>query len=305
MQQIPRSLAALAQTQDGVFSRSQIASLKITKQQVQRWVDRDLIERVGRRSLAFPGTPRTWRFLLRSALFDAGSSAVLSHRTAAHLHQFDGFGEGPVELTVPRRNRDRVISGVLHSTSGLLLIDRSKVDEVWPCTSPARTIIDLAQTCSREEAENAVDSALRLGACSAAFLGKRLEVLRHTGLHGVTMLDSILVDSGGANRLERRFLVLCRENGLSRPTCQVVHRRAGQPVVRVDFDFAPLALIVEVEGNVAHSSPRQRQRDAERRRQLTSLGRVVTSFTFEDVFRRPATVITDVRSHLQIRMSAS
>jgi hypothetical protein len=62
------------------------------------------------------------------------------------------------------------------------------------------------------------------------------------------MLDSILVDSGGANRLERRFLVLCRENGLPRPTCQVVHRRAGQPVVRVDFDFAPLALIVEVEG---------------------------------------------------------
>jgi hypothetical protein len=231
MQQIPRSLAALAQTQDGVVSRAQIAALQITKQQLQRWVDRDLIERVGRRGLAFPGPPRTWRFLLRSALFAGGDGAVLSHRTAACLHHFDGFREGLIELTVPRQNRDRVISGVVHSTSGLLLIDRSKVDEVWPCTSPARTIIDLAQTCSREELENAVDSALRLGACSAAFLGKRLEVLRHTGLHGVTMLDSILVDSGGANRLERRFLVLCRENGLPRPTCQVVHRRAGQPVV--------------------------------------------------------------------------
>jgi hypothetical protein len=303
--QIPRSLAALAQTQDGVLSRSQVVSLGITKQQLQRWVDRDLIERVGRRSLAYPGTPRTWRFLLRSALFDSGSAAVLSHRTAAHLHHFDGFEEGPIELTVPRENRARAISGVLHSTSRLLLIDRSKVDGVWPCTSPARTIIDLAQTCSREEVENAVDSALRLGACSSAFLGKRLDHLRHTGLHGVTMLDSILVDSGGANRLERRFLVLCRENGLPRPACQVVHRRTGQPVMRVDFDFAPFALIVEVEGNVAHSSPRQRQRDAERRRHLISLGRVVTSFTFEDVFHRPATVINDVRSHLQIRLRAS
>ena len=174
------------------------------------------------------------------------------------------------------------------------MIDRCVVADL-PCTSPARTIFDLAGCVERQQLENAVDTALRTGGCSQAFLLKRLSKLRYRGCRGVALLDEVLIDTGGANRLERRFLALCRTSGLPRPACQIAHRRPGQPVDRVDFDFAPSALVVEVEGQISHASPRQRQRDAERRRDLMHLGRVVISFTFEDVFHRPSKVISEVR----------
>jgi Protein of unknown function (DUF559) len=182
------------------------------------------------------------------------------------------------------------------------MLDRCVVDDL-PCTSPARTVIDLASCVRREELENAVDSAIRSGGCSQAFLVKRLSRLRYRGCDGVGLLDDILVDAGGVNRLERRFLALCRTAGLPRPACQIKHRRAGQPVDRVDFDFSPSALVVEVEGQVAHASPRQRQRDAERRRDLMQLGRVVLSFTFEDVFARPDVVRREVAESLSLTIS--
>jgi hypothetical protein len=177
------------------------------------------------------------------------------------------------------------------------LIDRCFIAG-FPCTSPARTIVDLAGCCSKNELENAVDSAIRDGGTSLVFLHQRLSALRISGRVGISLLDAVLVDAGGANKLEREFLRLCRVNAVPRPSCQIVHRMGNQTVARVDFDFSPAQLVVEVEGQVAHASPRQRQRDAKRRRRLTGLGRVVYCFTFEDIFGDPDAVMRDVRDAL-------
>ena len=297
MNPIITSLAQLAETQDGVVSVQQAYEYGATRVQLSRWIGCGWMVKVSRRSLSFPGQPRTWRQSLRAALNDCGSCSMISHRAAAALHRFDGFMEGPVELIVPRSQRDRETLGVVHSFVRVGLIDRCEVG-AFPCTSAARTIIDLAGSCTKSELESAVDSAIRSGATSGQFLAQRLASLRHRGRPGVVNLDQVLVDVGGTNRLERRFLALCRRAGLPRPACQVIHRRGDQTVARVDFDFAPSSLVVEVEGQVAHASPRQRQRDAQRRRELTFLGRVVFSFTFEDVFERPEMVEREVRREL-------
>jgi Protein of unknown function (DUF559) len=298
-----RSLADIAENQDGVVSREDATNLDVSRLQVQRWVDRGQLERIGRRSLTFPGAPRTSRFDLRVALNDAGPGAVVSHRSAACLHGFDGFGEGSVDVLVLRAYKGRKVLGTVHSTAHLPNIDRCWADGL-PCTSPARTVLDLAGLVRRQDLENAVDSAIRNGGCSQAFLLSRFFKLRYRGFVGASLLDEILVDAGGANRLERRFLALCRTAHLPRPSCQIRHARRGQPVARVDFDFAPSALIVEVEGQVGHASPRQRQRDAERRRDLMHLGRIVISFTFEDVFARPGMVIGATRDSLNLALAS-
>jgi very-short-patch-repair endonuclease len=297
VQTILRKMAELASRTHGVISLAEARACGAEAMQLHRWVEAGWVDRIGRRNFTFPGQPMTWRLQLRAALNDAGSSAVASHASAAFLHCFDGAVEGAVELTVPRRNRGRQIDGILRSSRDLSKLDRCEVDG-FAATSAARTIIDLAAVCNPTQLEAAVDSAMRKGQVSNDFLAKRVETLRGAGRRGIHKLDNVMVDTGGANALERRFLRLCREAQLPRPACQVTHRLGTQTIARVDFDFSPASLIVEVEGQIAHARPRQRQHDAERRRQLSRLGGLVYSFTYEDVFGRPDEVINDVRSAL-------
>jgi very-short-patch-repair endonuclease len=296
-------MAAVAETQHGLVSIEQAYALGATKLRISRWTQRGQIQRLSQRSITFPGQPATWRRDLQAALFDAGDSALASHRSAAHLHGFDGFGEGPIELITARLHRNRHVAAIVHTPAEVPLRDRCTVDG-FRCTTPARTIVDLAAVCTPGELENAIDSAIRLGGTSAEFLIRRHAQLRGRGRYGAPRLDAALLDVGGTNKLERRFLRLCRQANLPKPRCQIVHKRGSQTVARVDFDFASSPLVVEVEGQVGHASSRQRQRDAKRRRELFNLGRVVLSFTYEDVFQRPDETIRDVRNAL-LKMSSS
>ena len=292
-----REVAALASRQHGVVTRAEAVRLGASPMQIHRWLQREQIERLGRRSLTFPGQPQTWPMLLRAALNDAGEGALVSHRAAACLHQFDGFDEGPVEVITAVCHKNRQMLGVLHTSISIPRIDRAEVHG-FPCTSAARTVVDLATCCSDLELENAIDSAIRNGGASAEFLMRVLTRHRGSGRAGSPKLDEVLVDSGATNKLERRFLQICRKADLPRPKCQVVHKRGSQTVARVDFDFWPSPLIVEVEGQIGHASPRQRQRDAKRRRDLPALGRLVLPFTYEDVFGNPDYVVSEVTTRL-------
>ena len=201
---ILRVLADLAAGQDGIVAVRQAIAAGATPTHIYRWVGDGRIERIGRRSLLFPGQPRTWRMELRVALVDAGPLSVASHRSAAGLRGFDGFVVPPIEVTVPSDRRDRrPVIGTLYSTRTFPIIDRTVVAGL-PCASAVRTIIDLASVCSDLELENAIDSAVRSGQLSIEHLSKRLRVLRTKGRVGVAAFDRVLPDSGGANRLERR-----------------------------------------------------------------------------------------------------
>ena len=295
--QLLGGIAALAAAQDGFVSLDQCWSVGATPGIVHRWVAQGRLERCGVRGVHFPGQPPNWRRDVRAALAVAGPSALVSHRAAGALHGFEGFLPGPVEVLAPRSARNRTVAGLLHTSTPVAKIDRCELDGL-PATSAARTIIDLASRCNLRELERAIDSAVRDGGTSVAFLTRRLDALRGRGRAGVAHLDRVLPDSGGTNALERRFLKLCGDAGIERPACQVLHARGGVTMARVDFDFRPSPVVVEVEGQVAHASPSQRQRDAQRRRELHHLGRVVVSFTYEDVFRRPVVVIGDLRRAL-------
>ena len=129
-------------------------------------------------------------------------------------------------------------------------------------------------------------------------LARRLEELRGRGRWGAPKLDQLLVDAGGHTVLERRFLTLVRRAGLPRPTTQLVHRRDGRTVARVDFCFETHGVVVEVSGQRGHSSPGERARDAQRRNELQDLGRKVYEYTFEDITVRPAWVASTLHARL-------
>jgi hypothetical protein len=233
-----------------------------------------------------------------AGLLCLGADAVLSHEAAARLHGFDRCLPDVVEFTLPRRGRGVRAPLRVHTTKSFSRLDTVSVDG-WPCTSATRTVIDLARLrIPTVRLEAAIDSAVRSGASAPLVVTRRLEELRGRGRWGAPALDRLLVDAGGHTMLERRFLALVRRVGLPRPTTQLVHRRGGRTIARVDFCFEAHGVVIEVSGQRGHSSPSERAKDAQRRNELQDLGRKVYEYTFDDVIARPAWVASTLRTRL-------
>jgi very-short-patch-repair endonuclease len=71
-------------------------------------------------------------------------------------------------------------------------------------------------------------------------------------------------------------------------------------VARVDFLFDEANVVVEVSGQLGHSTPFDRGRDAQRRNELQDIGRRVYEYTWEDVTKRPAYVRSTLIQRLRI-----
>jgi len=149
------------------------------------------------------------------------------------------------------------------------------------------------EPCSTSLMRDAAHGASKLQStvlsASPKVLELRLTTLRGSGRWGCRLLDSLVDDSGGHTMLERRFLELVREANLPRPRTQVIHRKDGRHIARVDFLFEEFNVVVEVSGQLGHSTPSERARDAQRRNELQDLGRKVFEYTWEDVTQQPAT----------------
>jgi very-short-patch-repair endonuclease len=289
------ALAEFASTRTGIFTSTEAVGLGVSRSALSRSVARGTVERIGTHHYRFVGQFDNWHQRVDVALGDTGPRSWLTSGTAARFHRFDGFAEyDPIEVLVPRSCRNRASAvAVVHSSTSTRPVDCSTTDGVR-VTSPARTIIELARTSTSTELERAVDSAVRDGGTSPVYLVKRLRSLSGTGRAGVRLLDAVLVDAGGSNALERRMLRIIREARLPKPTCQVIHRRDGKTVARVDFQFAGTNIVVEVDGQVAHATPRQRQHDAQRRRELDDIGVRVLTFVHDEVFQDPDRVTRDL-----------
>jgi very-short-patch-repair endonuclease len=104
-----------------------------------------------------------------------------------------------------------------------------------------------------------------------------------------------LIDLGGESKLERRFLALIRQAGLPRPHLQRIYRAGARTIARVDAEFEG-DVIVELDGHGTHASRAQRQRDAQRRTELTLLGKRLITFTYDDVYGRPDWALDQLRT---------
>jgi hypothetical protein len=87
-------------------------------------------------------------------------------------------------------------------------------------------------------------------------------------------------------------------SGLPKPALQRIYRRDGVHVARVDFDFAPVPVIVEVGGRRGYLSADERRRQEHRRIKLQLMGKVVYFFTTEDVTEAGAFVVRTLKSAL-------
>jgi hypothetical protein len=296
---VNQEIAALARHQDGLITDAQVRTHASTDWQRRELFRSGWLERVGPRTYAVAGAPRTHRFELRQGLLMLGEHSVVSYEAAAALHHLDRPVARAVEFTVARRARPGHTNLVVHTTNRLPAIDIVTV-EGFRTTSATRTILDLAHARARRaRVEAAIDSAVRLGLSAPHTIERRLETLRGSGRWGCRLIEDLVIDSGGHSMLERRFLELVRRSGLPRPLTQAVHRKGARPVARVDFLFKEQQIVIEVSGQHGHSSPTDRAKDAQRRNELQDLGMLVFEYTYADVTQRGAMVARTLRERLR------
>ncbi|HYN90445.1 MAG TPA: DUF559 domain-containing protein [Thermoleophilaceae bacterium] len=134
-----------------------------------------------------------------------------------------------------------------------------------PVTSPARTLVDLADVAPRRTLEKAIDEAeyLRLDCTGLA--------PRH-GRCGSGLLKRVLAEHRpGSTRtrspLEDVFIALCDRHHLPRPEVNVYIEG-----YECDFVWREQRLIVETDGGAAHGTTRAKKRDPVRDAELMIAG---------------------------------
>ena len=292
------AVLSTAARQHGAVSAEQLRACRFSAKSRRAAVASGRLIQVEATVYVVGGSADTWHRRLQIALLAVPGSWV-SHEAAAALMRFDRTRPGPVEITAPRAKRRRKLRhGALHTTA---LVGPHDVITIagLRCASATRTILDLAAVGTGIDRLGAMmDSAVAQRRTAPKVLAQRLATLRGSGRRGVALVERMLLDSGGETPLERKFLELMRTGGLPRPTTQHRIRRSDGRIARVDFIYDAARLVVEVTGRRGHSSPRERQLDAQRRNELADLGFRVTEYTWEDLRDRPDYVTSTMRTRL-------
>lgn len=282
--------AAMAALQNGRITTAQLRQCGFGKGSVEKAVKAGRLHRthVGVYALGYlaPGRLGDWH----GDVLACGTDAVLSVRNAATLMQIRE-GVGPrTHVTVPAAARRRRPGVEVHHAD-LLDVERTTWSGI-PCTSPARTMVDLAHHLRDRDA---IEWALREMQFRRLYDFGLLELSnRRRPSRFVGALLGDLAPTGSP--LEVAFLNrVVRRHGLPAPECQA--RREG---FRVDFCWQDARLIVEADGR-NHDQPLMRRADAHRDAILSAAGYLVLRYRFADIHRRHAATAAEIRRHLNMR----
>jgi very-short-patch-repair endonuclease/predicted transcriptional regulator of viral defense system len=286
-----RAVVAVAERQHGVVSRAQLLGLGLTDAGIARRVRAGRLHRVhqGVYAVGRPSLTTNGRFL--AAVVSCGPRAALSHFAAAVLWALLPERGPRIDVTVPtgggRRRR-----GALIVHRGALPSSDVTVKDGIPVTTPARTLIDLADILDRRRLERAFDEAayLRLDLTG-------VRVIR--GRRGARVLRSVLAehDAGSTltrSELEERTLELCRRTGL--PTPEVNVRIEGY---LVDFVWREARLVVETDGWRAHGTRAAFERDRRRDADLIAANWRPLRASHRQLEREPARVAANLAKALR------
>jgi very-short-patch-repair endonuclease len=283
---LDRRLAELAREQHGLVTHRQLRELGLGKSAIAERAQRGRLHRVHRGVylVGYPSLTRHGRFL--AAVLACGDGVALSHFSAAVVWGILQARGQPIHVTAPKRRR--VPGIVVHRAS--LDGERLRRDGIV-VTTPARTLVDLADVVPRRTLERAFDEA--------QYLGLDFENARpRHGRSGSGNLSSVLaVHRPGTTRtrseLEELFLRLCDDHGLSRPdvNCHIEG-------FECDFVWREARLIVETDGAAAHGTAGARERDPVRDARLMTAGWRVWRVSYEQVVRRRHDTADELRALL-------
>jgi predicted transcriptional regulator of viral defense system len=282
------SIARLAEGQHGVVSLGQLQLLGLTKAAVSRRTQNGRLTRIHRGVYAVGHGRLTLHGHWMAAVLAYGPTAVLSHRSAAALHGIRPDNRPKTDITLPSPSARRRPGIDVHRSTTLEPRDSTKVDGI-PCTTLARTLLDLAEVVDRRGVKKAVDQAEVLRIFDLRATDDVLS--RAAGRRGAAVLRQVLAEYDGPTltdeELEERFFVLCQDASVPKPEVNVWITLEDGVAYKADFLWREERLIVETDGWGSHGTRDAFESDRRRDRRLKLARWDVIRFTWRDVEREP------------------
>ncbi len=294
-----RRIGAIAKMQRGRVARGQLLQAGITDGMIHRMVAQGSLHR------RYPGVYVVGHLAPieledeTAALLACPDGAVLSHISAASLWRLrpEPARSEPVHVTLQTDTRVFLAGICSHRTR---VLDRRdiRIHRGLPVTSPARTLVDNAGSDSPDELAQALDDALNREIVRPSEIRDMLERAGH-GRRGAGLLRRMLDerDQGGRSRShpERKLRSLLVAADL--PHAEMNARILGYDV---DFVWADLRVIVEVDGERYHSGTAKFESDRRRDQRLEAHGWTVIRITARQLEREPYAVIARLAAALAL-----
>ena len=271
----------------------QLKLVGLTKDAVAKRVKAGRLYRIHRGVYAVGHDRLTGHGRTMAAVLAYGPNAVASHRTAGGLQGLREDNSPKTDVSLPLQSA-RARPGInAHASPTLRPTDVTKRHGI-PCTTVARTLLDLADVVPRRQLERALEQAEIMRVFD---LDELQEVLAHAnGRRGAGVLRDLLAELGDEpgltdNDLEDRYLELCRAAGLPPPEVNRWIAIDDGPPLKADFVWTAKCLIVETDGWGSHGTRHRFESDRRRDQRARLAGWETVRFTRRQVLTDPDWVI--------------
>jgi very-short-patch-repair endonuclease len=285
---VDAALAALASEQYGVVSHAQLVELGFSRHAIRRRLQSDRLHRLHPGVYAVGHWALTQESRDLAAVFACGPQALLSHRAAGRRLGLLKWA-GDIEVTATRGCKPKP-GIVIHRTRLIHPDDRIDAEGI-PTTSPARTLVDLADVLSDRHLAAAVNEAEVQRVFDLTAIEEALERLPgRRGRHRFKRALAAYTEPLGytTTQAERLLLGLCKDQGLPRP------QRVAMLGYELDFYWADARLAIEVDGGRFHRTRRAFHEDRRRDRRLAAAGIQVARVPWLDLTAAAADVAAEL-----------
>jgi len=270
-------LSRLAESQHGVVARRQMYGLGIGRRRIEYLIRVGLLHRIFRGVYAVGHPAVGPRGQMRAATLACGEGAVVSHRSAAALLGL--LDRPPLVVDVSGcGQRGRGMDGIRTHFGPAPRGGEAGIVDGIPCTSPARTLVDLGGTVGMRSLRSAFERAaakkmLDVRAVEAAAgSGQRrgARSLRDL-IHEWRPVDPVAKRARLKSPLEAMVLPILGSRGIPVPLANApVDLVEGR--IEVDFLCAGQRFVLEADSRDFHSTDAAFERDRWRDRELLRVG---------------------------------
>jgi very-short-patch-repair endonuclease len=292
-----------------VISQQQLRAAGMTDREVARAVQAGRLHRVHRGAYALGHPKVNEKGRLLAATLACGKASFISHRSAATLLGLLDKGPVVIDVIAPPE-RGRKIDGIrFHRVRPPRLEETGTVAGI-PCTSPARTFVDLAGTVGDWTLRSCFERAAQRKLLDVP----AIEASMDSGRRGMPSLRKLVDEWRQAapvakkgklkSPLEAKVLPLVLRRNLPVP-------RLNAPVqiadgrIEVDFLWPEAKFVVEADSRDFHATHVAFERDRWRDRELMRAGYASLRVTHREAEQEPEAIADTVATTLAVRLPTS